>query len=111
MNAPTDSSIALSVRETRGLSQGNGVSVEVTKKDNCVAVFLSVMRCAPQADSKAPNFSFSYFAVGLRKCSGRGPIPIKRAGSCRRIGNHFSKQSTNGNVVGSPDVRPVTTRR
>jgi len=56
--------------------------------------------------------SLSYLTVGLRKCSGRGPMPIKRAGSCRKIGNHFSKRNTNGSeVFFPPDIRPVTTRR
>ncbi len=50
-------------------------------------------------------------AFGLRKCSGRGPRPMKRAGSCRRNGNHFSNRTTNGNDCLSPDARPVTTRR
>ena len=58
-----------------------------------------------------PGFSGLYTALGLRKCSGRGPRPMKRAGSCRRTGNHFSKRTTNGNDSLSPDARPVTTRR
>src|SRR4030095_7659186 len=56
----------------------------------------------------------TYFActeLELRKCSGRGPRPMKRAGSCRRNGNHFSKRTTNGKDCLSLDARPVTTRR
>jgi len=32
------------------------------------------------------------YAIGLRTCSGRGPIPMKRAGSWRKTGKFFKRQ-------------------
>ncbi len=52
MKAPSNSSIALSARETKGLPEGNGIWAEDTRKDNCVAGFSCLMRHAPRMDSK-----------------------------------------------------------
>jgi hypothetical protein len=52
MNAPNSSSNALSVRETTGLVEGNGVFADDTMKDDCVAYSPGLICRPPRPDSK-----------------------------------------------------------
>ena len=95
MKAPKQNSNALSAREARGLPEGNGTPADARMK-----TVLSSVECEV-ADAGDPARDMHLMQrrqrPRLRKCSGRGPIPMKRAGICRRTGNHFSRRNTNGN--------------
>src|SRR6476661_838535 len=108
MKAPNNSSDALSTREAEGLAEGNGRLADRGIEDDSAFILFDA---AHSSIGFSDGGSLSYAAVGLRKCSGRGPRPMKRAGSCRRIGNHFSRRTMNGKEFLRPEARPVTTRR
>ena len=111
MNAPNSSSNALSVRETTGLVEGNGVFVS-SGIEQISNLFVRLGVPVRNGFGILKNYRPLNYGRTAEMLPAAGPSPIKRAGSCRRIGNHFSKRSTNGReVFFSSGDRPVTTRR
>ena len=85
MNAPNSSSNALSVRDTTGLVQGNGVSACDIVQETCVVrFFLSNAASVSTGFKNSEKRSYDVVAVSLCRGASATLLPVERTGTQRR---------------------------